>query len=226
MEELTSIQIFGLTMYHPVTVFTDLLVSAVCLIAFYRLNKISKPEKVNFYFKYYFLIMAFSTAFGGILGHGFIHSIPFEWKLPGWVLSMIAIMFIERAVIEHTRLILKPNIIKTLRFLNIVEFILFVSLTFYFLDFFYVEFHSGYGLMFVVLSLQTLLFIKTKNNASKTILIAVGLAAIAALFFMTKPDMFRWFRYIDASHIFMTFSAYYFMQGALKINLQMLRTAE
>jgi hypothetical protein len=218
--EITTLQFFGITLFSPVTVFTDLIVSTVCFCAFFRLNGIKKAEKVIFLFKYYFLIMGFSTALGGILGHGFIHVIPFEWKLPGWVSSMVAIMFIERAVIEHTRLVLKPQIIKVLNILNIIEFITFVSLTFYFLDFFFVEFHSGYGLMFVVLSLQTMLYIKTKNEASRTLLLAVGLAAIAALFFMTKPEIYKWFRYIDVSHIFMSVSAYYFMKGALKINMQ------
>lgn len=219
MEETTSIQIFGLVMQHPVTVFTDLMVSIVCFYAFFRLNRIKECRKVILFFKYYFLVMGVATCLGGILGHGFIYAIPFAWKLPGWVTSMISIMFIERAAIEHTRLILKPKIIKVLGILNIVELIIFMSLTFYYLDFFFVEFHSGYGLMFVVLSLQSLLYFKTKNEASRTILVAVGLAAIAALFFMTKPEISKWFRYIDVSHLFMTVSAYFFMAGALKIEL-------
>ena len=164
--------------------------------------------------------MGFATMLGGVLGHGFIHSIPFAWKLPGWVTSMLAIMLIEKAAIEHARQILKPKLIKALYLINIIELMIFMSLTFYYLDFFYVQFHSGYGLMFVVLSLQTFLYLKTKNEASKNILFAVGLTAIAALFFMTKIEMFKWFRYIDVSHIFMSISAYYFLQGALKINAQ------
>ena len=218
MEEMTTMNFFGLTMQHPVTVFTDLLVSAVCYTAFYRLGKISNPKKVTVLFRYYFLIMGIATTLGGIMGHGFIHLVPFAWKLPGWVTSMIAIMFIERAAIEHTRIILKPGVISVLNTLNVIELMIFMSLTFYYLDFFFVEFHSGYGLMFVVLSLQTFLYIKTRNEASKKLLIAVGLAAVAALFFMTKPQIWKWFRYIDVSHIFMSLSAYYFMQGALKIN--------
>jgi len=216
----TSIEFFGIVMQSPVTVFTDLIVSSVCFYAFYRLNRIREAKKVIVFFKYYFLIMGFATMLGGILGHGFIHSIPFAWKLPGWVTSMLAIMLIERAAIEHTRQILKPKLIKALYLINIIELMIFMSLTFYFLDFFYVEFHSGYGLMFVVLSLQTFLYLKTKNEASKTILVAVAFAAIAALFFMTKIEMFKWFRYIDVSHVFMSISAYYFLQGALKINAQ------
>ena len=218
MEELTTLTLFGIVMHHPVTVITDLMVSSVCFYAFYRLNKIKPFSKVIFYFKFYFLIMGIATALGGVLGHGFIYAIPFAWKLPGWVTSMIAIMFIERAAIEHTRLILKPRIIKILGILNILELLTFMSLTFYYLDFFFVEFHSGYGLMFVVLSLQLMLYLKTKNDASKTLLIAVGFAAIAALFFMTKPEIHKWFRYIDVSHVFMTISAWFFLSGALKID--------
>ncbi|MFN8257358.1 MAG: hypothetical protein U0W24_16815 [Bacteroidales bacterium] len=218
MEEITTMNIFGLTMHHPVTVFTDLMVSAVCYTAFFKLRKLGNGKKVIVLFRIYFLVMGIATTLGGIMGHGFIHLVPFAWKLPGWVTSMIAIMFIERAVIEHTRIVLKPGIISILNTLNIIELMIFMSLTFYYLDFFFVEFHSGYGLMFVVLSLQTFLFIKTRNPASKKLLIAVGLAAIAAIFFMTKPHLWKWFRYIDVSHLFMALSAYYFFQGAIKIS--------
>lgn len=217
MEEITVINIFGLVMHHPVTVFTDLLVSVVCFYSFYRLGKSRNKGKVLSYFMYYFLIMGIATTLGGILGHGFIYAIPFEWKLPGWVTSMLAIMLIERASIEHTRMILKPKIILTLNIINVIELMIFMSLTFYYLDFFFVTFHSGYGLMVVVLSLQGFLYLKTRNEASRYILVAVGLAAIAAVFFISKVELFKWFRYIDASHVFMACSAWFFMKGAIKI---------
>jgi len=218
MVEITSVKIFGILVNEPVTTFTDLMVSAVCFYAFYQLNKIKKPEKVILFFKLYFLVMGIATTLGGILGHAFIYAIPFAWKLPGWVTSMIAIMFIERTAIEHTRILLHPTFISVLKALNIIEFLVFLSLTLYYLDFSFVEFHSGYGLMFVVLSLQLLLYVKTRNNASKTLLIAVGIAAVAAMFFITKVQLFKWFNYIDASHVLMSISAYVFYLGAVKIN--------
>jgi len=218
MVEITSVTIFGVLINEPVTTFTDLIVSGVCIYAFWRLFQITSPQKVIIYFRVYFLIMGIATALGGILGHAFIYALPFVWKLPGWASSMIAIMFIERAAIEHTRILLKPVLIKILKALNLIEFLIFLSLTMYYLNFSFVEFHSGYGLMFVVLSLQLLLYFKTKNQASKTILLAIGVAALAALFFMAKVQLFKWFNYIDASHVLMSISTYIFLRGALKIN--------
>ncbi len=127
MVEITSVKIFGILVNEPVTTFTDLMVSAVCFYAFYQLNKIKKPEKVMLFFKLYFLVMGIATTLGGILGHAFIYAIPFAWKLPGWVTSMIAIMFIERAAIEHTRILLHPTFISVLKALNIIEFLVFLS---------------------------------------------------------------------------------------------------
>jgi len=218
MFELTTITLFGLLIHEPVTTFTDLIVSAVCFYSFRRLSLIENPNKIIVNFKIYFLIMSIATALGGILGHAFIYAIPFAWKLPGWVSSMIAIMFIERAAIEHIGILLKPSMISILKVLNVVEFLIFLSLTLYFLDFFFVEFHSGYGIMFVVLSLQLIIYLKTKNTASKTILIAVAFAAAAAMFFITKVQLFKWFNYNDVSHVLMSISAFIFLQGALRIN--------
>jgi hypothetical protein len=128
-------------------------------------------------------------------------------------------MFVERAAIEHTRIWLSKTVVKYLKIINIIEFLTFLTLTIITLNFFFVEFHSGYGLMFVVLSLETFLFIKTKNTASKYLLTGVGFAAIAALFFMNKISPHQWFNYIAASHIFMAVAATFFYIGAKKIDM-------
>jgi hypothetical protein len=87
------------------------------------------------------------------------------------------------------------------------------------LDFFFVEFHSGYGLMFVVLSLEGFLFLKTKNTAGKYLLTGVGFAALAALFFMTKMSPHHWFDYLCVSHVFMAIAATFFYMGAARIEM-------
>jgi len=164
--------------------------------------------------------MGIATLLGGIIGHAFLYQFSFYWKLPGWITSMISIMFVERATIEHTRLILSHKIVSILGIINIIEFLTFLTLTITSLDFFFVEFHSGYGLMFVVLSLEGFLFLKTKNKASKHLLIGVFFAAMAALFFMTKLSLHQWFNYISASHIFMAVAATFFYKGTTLIDMK------
>lgn len=219
MEQINTINIAGIRIDEPVVTLTDLLVSALCFIFAYKLHASQKKGKVFLYFKIYFLVMGIATALGGIIGHAFMYNFSFYWKLPGWISSMISIMFVERAAIEHTRIRLSPKIVKAFGVINIIEFLTFLTLTIVTLNFFFVEFHSGYGLMFVVLSLEGFLFIRTKNKASKFMLAGVLFAAIAALFFMNKISLHQWFNYLSVSHTLMAVAAWFFYLGAIRIDM-------
>lgn len=219
MDEINTIYIAGIRIDEPIVTLTDLLVSFLCLYFFYRIQKSGKKEKVFIYFKIYFLNMGIATLLGGLIGHAFLYNFSFYWKLPGWIMSMISIMFVERAAIEHTRIWLTESIIKVFRIINILEFLIFLSLTIISLNFFFVEFHSGYGLMFVVLSLEGFLFWKIKNLASKYMLTGIGFAAVAALFFMNKISPHQWFNYLSISHVLMAIAATFFYLGTLKIDM-------
>ena len=244
MMDINSIYLFGIQIQEPIVTVTDLLVSAVCFYAFYKIHKTGKKEKTFIYFKFYFLIMGIATIFGGLLGHAFFYAIKsglsettpiqlfghtfnyklgYIWKLPGWITSMFSIMFVERASIEHTKITIKPKIIKILRVVNIVELLVFLTLTIITLNFTFVEFHSGYGLMFVVLSLQSYLFYKTRNKASRTILIGIAFAAVAALIFMNEIDFHQWFNHMAASHTLMAVAAVFFYKGVMKIDMKEIR---
>lgn len=220
MEIINTIYIAGVRIDEPVVTATDLLVSVLCFTFAYRLHRAKKKEKVFLYFKIYFFVMGIATALGGLIGHAFLYQFSFFWKLPGWITSMISIMFVERAAIEHTRILLSSKIVKVLGIVNIIEFLTFLTLTITSLNFFFVEFHSGYGLMFVLLSLEGLLFLKTKNKASKHLLFGVFFAALAAIFFMNRISLHQWFNYLSVSHVFMAIAATFFYIGASKIEMK------
>lgn len=223
MNEINTIYISGIRIDEPIVTITDLLVSALCFYFSYRIHKSGKKEKTFIYFKIYFLNMGIATLLGGLIGHAFLYNFSLYWKLPGWIMSMISIMFVERAAIEHTRIWLKESIIKVFRIINIIEFLIFLTLTITTLNFFFVEFHSGYGLMFVVLSLEGFLFWKTKNIAGRYMLTGIGFAALAALFFMNKISPHQWFNYLSTSHILMAFAATFFYLGTKKIDMSIIK---
>jgi hypothetical protein len=219
MEQINTIYIAGLRIDEPIVTLTDLLVAFLCFLFAWKIHRSGKKERVFLYFKLYFLVMGIATTLGGLIGHAFLYNFSFYWKLPGWITSMISIMFVERATIEHTRIRLSKKIVKVLGIVNIIEFLTFLTLTIVTLNFFFVEFHSGYGLMFVVLSLEGFLFIKTKNKGSKLILIGVLFAALAALFFMNEISLHQWFNYLSVSHTLMAVAALFFYLGVSKINM-------
>ena len=221
MNEQPAIEIFGVRILEPVTTFTDLVISAVCFYAFFKLSRIPVDNKVHFFLRYYFLSMAIATAFGGLMGHGFSYLFSDEnsigvspWKLPGWLISMISIALIERASIEYARKIINPKVGKFFAWLNIVELLTFMTITFITLDFFFVEVHSAYGLLVVVAGFNAFIYYRTRSKASKLFLIAVGISALSAVIFMNELGINKWFNHFDISHCLMAISAYFFYLGA------------
>lgn len=217
--DIITIYLGGLRIDEPMGTLTDLLVSGLCIIFFFKLHKSGINNRSTTLFKYYFLLMGIATLLGGVFGHAFLYALSMPWKLPGWITSMFSIMLIERAAINHTRILFSEKTIKILGYINIIELTTFMILSIVTLDFAFVEFHSGYGLMFVVLGLEGYLYYKTKNEASKFILIGIALAAVGALFFMNKWIIHPWFNHLAASHSILAIAAYFFYQGAKRIDL-------
>lgn len=212
-----SIELFGIRIDEPVVAFTDLIVSAVCFYAFYKLNKIKLKNNVHWNLKYYFLSMAIATFIGGVIGHGFLYLLSFAWKLPGWLTSMFSIALLERASILYAKPLIKPRIGRFFATMNLIELSTFIIITFSTLNFFFVEVHSAYGLLIIVTSFNIVVYRKTKSEASKLFLIAVSISAISAVIFMNEWSFSTWFNHYDISHILMSISAFMFYKGSLKM---------
>lgn len=213
-----SISILGIRVDEPMTTLTDLLVSVVCFYAFYKLTKKKLPGRTQLYFRYYFLLMGIATCLGGLVGHAFLYLLSFSWKLPGWITSMLSVALIERSAIQHAKPYIKPEVGKAFLVINVIELVTIMAITMITLDFAWVEFHSGYGLLGVVAPFHLWVYSKTRDRGSAFILLAVGLASVAALFYMNKVSFHTWFNYLDISHTVMAMAAVVFYLGALNLN--------
>ena len=213
----TSITLFDFQIMEPVTAVTDLLVSAVCLYAFFKLRNARGNSTVKL-FTYYFLTMALATLYGGLIGHAFLYLLSFSWKVPGWLFSMASVALIERAAIRHAQPLLKPSIGKFFATLNIVELMTLITVVLLTLNFFFVEAHAAYGLLVVVFSFELYVYVKTKAEGSRLLLIAVSISATAATVHLTQFTINPWFNHLDFSHVLMAIAAYVFYLGAKRIN--------
>ncbi|MEK6782516.1 MAG: hypothetical protein AABY93_12470 [Bacteroidota bacterium] len=213
----TSIDFFGFQIMEPVTAITDLMVSAVCLYAFLKIKEVNNRLPSVLLLKYYFLMLAISTAYGGIIGHALQHELSFGWKVPGWLTSMASIALIERAAILHAKPILRSRIGNFFSILNIIELIVLSSIVLITLEFFFVEAHAAYGLLVIVSSFELFIYLKTKNEGSRILLIAVFISALAATVHLTYFTIHVWFNHLDLSHVLMAIAAYLFYLGAIKI---------
>jgi len=210
-----SIYPFGIRIDEPIATITDVLVSAVCFYAFYKLTRKKLPGRSQWYFRYYFLLISIATFLGGVIGHGFLYALSFPWKLPGWIISMVSVALIERSAISHARRLIKPGVIRFFLVLNIVELISIMTVTMITLNFFWVQVHSAYGLLIVVFSFHAYTYHHTKDKGSLTILWAVGVTAIASLVYMNEFSPHTWFNYLDLSHTLLAIASYIFYLGAL-----------
>ena len=159
--------------------------------------------------------MSIATFLGGLIGHGFLYALSFPWKLPGWIVSMLSVALIERSSIERAKPLIDPRVGRFFLILNIIELLTIMTVTMTTLNFKWVEFHSGYGLLGVVLPFHAYTWYKTRDRGSSVVIIAVAIASCAALIFMNKISLHEWFNYLDISHVVMAIGAYVFYRGAL-----------
>lgn len=212
--EQPPIHLWGIRINEPVTTLTDLLVSAICFYAYYKLRGGNKGDKVHFFLRYYFLTMGLATMIGGLIGHAFFYVFSQAWKLPGWFISMASIALLERSAIEYARPLIKPSTARLFSWLNAIEIIIFFFIVVYTLNFLFVEIHSAYGLAVVVFSFHTFVYSRNKSQGSRWFMIAVVLSGFAALFYMGKWGIGPWFNHTDISHTFMAASVYCMYIGA------------
>lgn len=212
-----SIEVFDILIMEPIVTLTDLLVTLVSFYAFYKLNKQNRPGRSHKYLRFYFLIMGIATAFGGITGHAFQYALGIEWKLPGWLLSMVAISAFERGIISFLSPIIPKRISMFLEVTNIVELIVFSVISFVTLNFFFVQVHSVYGLAIVVFPLCFYAFWKTGNKGARIICLAVLFSILAAVVYTNQISISIWFNHLDLSHTIMAVTIYFIYKGADEI---------
>lgn len=212
-----SIYPFGIRIDEPMATLTDVIVACICFYAFFQLNKRKLTGRSQLYLRYYFLLIGIATFLGGVIGHGFLYALSFGWKLPGWTISMVSVAFIERSAISHARRLIKPGIGKFFLIFNLIELVTVMTITMTTLDFKWVEFHSGYGLVAIVATFHAYTYYRTRDKGSLIILGAVAITCIASLIFIKEISIHTWFNYIDFSHTLLAIAAYVFYKAAIRL---------
>lgn len=215
--EKIVITIGQLTVWEPIVTLTDLFVSATCFYFFYRLKKQKRQGKMYQLFKWHFFTMGIATMFGGLLGHAFLYAVDIAWKLPGWIISMASISLMERAFIAHTVQLVGKKTRRGFKLANNIELFIFMGLTIYTLNFHFVEFHSGFGILAVIFPLQLFMYLKTKDPGSKIVFAIVALSIVSAIIFINQITIHPWFNHIALSHMLMVFMVILLYKTAISL---------
>jgi hypothetical protein len=214
----TTIQLLGISIEEPVTVVTDFFITIVCWFLFFNSSKRLPTNRVTILYRYFFFVMGLATLFGGIFGHAFCSVLGLQWKLPGWLLSMVAVMLAERASIIRSAYLMSPRVAQIFTVMNVFELTLLVSLTLYTRNFFFVEFHAFYGFVIVVGLFEFWHYRKTGNAGSKQLLLSVGVSFVAALVHILQIDLHTWFNATDLAHTIMSFNAWFLFRAVQKFD--------
>jgi hypothetical protein len=159
--------------------------------------------------------MGVATVSGGLIGHGFLYAFSFGWKLPGWIMGMISVALIERSAIAHVQSLIKPSVGKFFLVLNLIELVAVMAVTLATLDFKWVQYHSGYGLLVVVTSFHAYNYFSTRDAGSILILAGVAITWVASVVYVGQHSIHTWYNYLDISHTLLALAAYTMYRGAL-----------
>ena len=217
--EQPSIFVFGLRIDEPVNCATDILVTIVCWYAYAAMRRSDAQDNASRLMRVYFLVMGAATLVGGLFGHAFTYALSPAWKAPAWVISMFAVMFIERAAIEHASSLMPERLGAFFLKLNLVELTVLMVLACYYLEFNYVLIHSAYGLGLVVGGFHMMVWLRTRDEASKRIVQGVLIATFGAVFYASKWGIHAWFNHIDIGHLTMAIATWFFYLGARKMEV-------
>jgi len=220
IESQPSIWLFDIRVDEPVTVITNLLVTAVCLYAYFQVKNSLDRSKFQRFIKYYFLILGIGVGIGGIAGHGFLYALSPAWKLPGWLMCIFSITLLERAILEKSKFLLSEKLHNFLIWASGVKLVVFMFLTAHFIDFTFVGYHTSLGLVFIVASCSLFTFLKTKNSGSRLYMLGVVVSALSGVVFMNKWGFSMWFNHVDISHVFMSMACYFFYKATVNLNIK------
>ncbi len=207
----------GFRVGEPVVALTGMLVS---MCAIYCWKQLRKPPFVgsepNYFplFRHFFLFLGLSTFFGAIIGHAFLYAFQFAWKLPGWVLGMVAASAMAQVSIIRSEGVIEGGTQKWLSRFNI--FCFFVGLVWLFSTLWFpvVEMQSAICFLGFVLPLEIRLFLKDRRSGSKELILGVSFLIVAVIPHIMKWSLGIWFCYFDLGHLAMVAAVYYFYCAA------------
>ena len=187
---------------EPSIALTSLLITLVCLYAWWRLARPSRTVEIRL-FRLFMLLMGCSTLIGGLVGHAFLYALPFIFKTPGWVLGMLAVTTLGQTAIERAKPLVGARWAHILTIINGVELLAALCMVFITLWFPLVEIHSAFGMLLLLGALEGWTYFKTRRRSSQYLLWSILFAVAAAGVHVAKFSLGTWFTFFDIGHVLM-----------------------
>jgi hypothetical protein len=173
------------------------------------LQKAPSGEPGAPYYRLFFFILGLSTLLGAIAGHCFLYCLPFEAKLPGWLLSMFSVWAMVHATLRRYR----PES-QTLSRLNTALLALGLCVAVGTLWFPVVEIYTALGFLGFVLPIAANHWRARREPSSKRLMLGILFLLLAALSHVAHWSPSPWFCYFDIAHLWMLGAVWQFMLAA------------
>jgi len=203
--EKQIVRIFSLEIMEPGTFISDIIMAVACFFFFRNLKKVS-VTKFHKHLSHYFLFMALSS-FVGAFAHGFYLYTGKFLHFITWMLTGIAIYFIEYGV--------STNLKKQERFINFskIQLVVYVLLTTYFLDFTVVKINTALGLLGIVVPILIVRILKFDEKYYIYSILGISLAIVPALMHQVKFAFGGIFNMNDLSHFVLILCQFLLFKG-------------
>jgi hypothetical protein len=212
-----SIFPFGIRIDEPMIAATDLLVAFVCFAAYFKLTKLNRHGRVFLLVRFYFLFLGLATFWGGIVTHAFLYALNENWKVPGWLVGMIAVTMLTMAAIYHSKGSIGKKWTNFLSTIIAIELITVVVITIISVNFRWTGFHSVFCLAGVVAPLFVLDYRKHKDKGSLIILYGIGIFTLSGIVFAVKVSIHQWFNHVDLTHVILSFAVWTIFRGVSRL---------
>ena len=179
---------------------SSLMMTGVCVAACKR-SMPFRRQRIAFLTIFFLVFMGLATAFGGLMGHGFLHKTGMAGKLPGWIFGVISLAFYERGVIYRLEGLVPQKQLSRLLAINLAGVTAFVLMIFYFRHFMVSQYHAMYSLLLLIGTMELYIYRKTRYPGSPYVFYAILMAALAGVVHLSGLGLGVWCQANDISHI-------------------------
>lgn len=221
--EKMSVRWGDLIILEPNTFLTDSLMAFLCFYLAFRVWKEHNKNPFINWFIAFFTMLGISTFSGG-LGHAFYYYWGTPGKLFGWYSGILAVFFIERAMISFVH---NPKIQKAYQTFSLLKMLLIYGVVTWLciaknvmekpdIGFLPVAINTILG---TVLSAGILGFVFYRKHQAPFHYFTFGVLAMlpAAFFFLMKINLHPWFDKNDVTHLLLSIGNVYFYVGISKV---------
>lgn len=210
--DYTYIVLSGLIVFEPVTILTNALITAFCIFAFFRINKVK--QVLNYYWARFFLFIGTSSLLGSVA-----HGIHYQWGsfflnvmiFAMNAISLIAIYYCFKAA-HHYYFSSRQRQGNYSTYIVVGWIIILLIITLLQNNFLLIKIHAG-----IVLSYSLIIHLITyKKPGSKLIAWGIIVSFLPIIVHSLHFSLSEWFNYKDIAHVIMLVSLAMIYSGVQK----------